>query len=134
MLQSAVTSTRHGGCADILIVEDDEDTAETMARLLALFGHGARIARDGYEAIEVVRRLRPTYVLLDLGLPSLDGYQVASRLRQELERPIVLIAVTGYGKEEDRRKALASGFDHYFLKPLDQDALNTLLAVLSTGP
>src|SRR5262249_3543994 len=74
------------------------------------------------------------YVLLDVGLPGLDGYQVASRLRQELAESIVLIAITGYGRAEDRHWALASGFDYHFVKPLDQDALNTLLDTLGAGP
>src|SRR4051794_22000498 len=111
---------RHDDFARILVVDDDRDTAETLACLLRLFGHDVRIALDGYQAMEIARRVRPRYVLLDLGLPGLDGYQVASRLRQELPETIGLIAITGYGCEEDRRRALAAGFDHHFVKPLDQ--------------
>ena len=73
-------------------------------------------------------------MLLDLGLPGLDGYQVASRLRQELDGPLVIIAITGYGQEEDRRRALAAGFDHHFLKPIDHGALITLLPASNAGP
>jgi phosphotransferase system HPr (HPr) family protein len=119
--------------ARILVVDDDRDTAETLAYLLRIFGHDVRTALDGYQAIEIARRERPTHVLLDLGLPGLDGYQVASRLREELPETIGLIAITGYGCEEDRRRALAAGFDHHFLKPLDGGALNTLLATLADG-
>lgn len=116
--------------ARVLVVDDDRNTAETMACLLRLFGHDVRIALDGHRAIEVARRERPSCMLLDVGLPGVDGYEIASRLRRELAGSIVLIAVTGYGREEDRRAALAAGFDHHFVKPLDQDGFNALLAAL----
>jgi CheY-like chemotaxis protein len=89
--------------ARILVVDDYTDTAETAAHWLKLVGHHVQIAHDGYHAIEVARHQQPNYVLLDLGLPRLDGYQVASRLRQELAGPLVIIAITGYGQPEDRR-------------------------------
>ena len=76
-----------------------------------------------------VRRQPPNFVLLDLGLPGLDGYQVASRLRQELDAPPVIIAITGHGREEDRQRALAAGCDYHFLKPIDH---GTLVALIST--
>jgi phosphotransferase system HPr (HPr) family protein len=126
--------SRRVDTARILVVDDDRDTAESMACLLRHFGHEVQTARDGYQAIQIARRAQPRYVLLDLGLPGLDGYEVASRLRQELAESIVLIAITGYGRAEDRHCALASGFDHHFVKPLDQDALNTLLDTLGAGP
>lgn len=121
------TTTRQGGFAGILVVDDDGDMAQSMARLLEHSGHHAEIALDGYQAIDMARRLRPGYVLIDLGLPGLDGYQVASRIREELDGPKVLIAVTGYGNEEHRRRAMAAGFDQFFVKPIDQEALDTLL-------
>jgi phosphotransferase system HPr (HPr) family protein len=124
---------RAGAFAKILVVDDDRDTAESMATLLGLFGHDVRIALDGHRAIEVARLRRPDCVLLDVGLPGLDGYEVASWLRRELGGSVVLIAVTGYGREEDHRAALAAGFDHHFVKPLDQDGLNALLAALDAG-
>ena len=114
--------------ADILIVEDDADTAETMARLLKLVGHKVRIAFNGLDAIEMARHESPKLVLLDIGLPGLDGYQVAARLRQELSESITVIAITGYGQEEHRRRALAAGVDHYFLKPVDHETLFDLLS------
>src|SRR3954447_11461038 len=88
--------------ANILVVEDYEDAAKSMALWLKLNGHDVEIARDGYQAIEIARRRPPNFVLLDLGLPRLDGYQVASTLRQELGALPVIIAVTGYGSKEDR--------------------------------
>jgi phosphotransferase system HPr (HPr) family protein len=127
-------SSRDADLAGILVVDDHRDTAESMARLLKVFGHDVRIALDGYQAIEVARSQRPRCALLDVGLPGLDGYQVASRLRREVSESMVLIAITGYGREEDRRSALAAGFDHYFVKPLDEATLNALLAMLDCGP
>jgi phosphotransferase system HPr (HPr) family protein len=103
-----------------------------MARWLKLLGHDVKVARDGYQAIDIARRQRPDCVLLDIGLPGPDGYQVASRLRQELAVPII-IAVTVYGQEEDRRRTLAAGCDHHFVKPVDHDALIALLPAANAG-
>jgi CheY-like chemotaxis protein len=125
-------SGRKGG-ASVLVADDDRDTVETMARLLELFGHDISVARDGFQAIEMACRQRPGCVLLDVALPGLDGYEVAARLRRELGGSIVLIAVTEYGRDEDRRAARAAGFDHHFLKPLDHDAMSALLALLGAG-
>jgi phosphotransferase system HPr (HPr) family protein len=116
--------------AKILVVDDYRDTADSMAIWLKQLGHDVQIARDGYQAIELARRQPPDFVLLDIGLPRLNGYQVASALRQELTGPFVIIAITGYGQEEDRRQALAAGCDYHFLKPIDAEALITLLAAL----
>ena len=91
--------------APILVVEDDRDMAETTARLLGLFGHRVRVARNGYEAIELARRDRPRYVLLDIGLPGIDGYEVALRLRRECGDPLLIIAITGYGQMSDIARA-----------------------------
>jgi CheY-like chemotaxis protein len=120
--------------ASILVVEDYEDSAASMALWLKLNGHEVLIARDGYQAIEIARCQRPNYVLLDLALPLLDGYEVASRLRHELGALPVIIAVTGYGREEDRRRALTAGCDYHFLKPFDPIALITLLSASITRP
>ena len=125
-----IMSSRHSDCANILVVDDDRDTAESMARLLRHFGHDVAIAFDGYEAIEIAHRQRPSYRLLDIGLPGLDGYQVASTLRQASDGPIVLIAITGYAREADRHRALATGFDHFFVKPLDPEDFDALLSLL----
>jgi phosphotransferase system HPr (HPr) family protein len=128
-----LTANQQVEMARILVVDDHTDTAETAAKWLELVGHDVRIAYDGYHALDLARRQQPNYVLLDLGLPRLDGYQVASRLRRELEGPLVIIAITGYGLAEDRRRALEAGCDYVFLKPVDPDALMPLLSVASTG-
>ena len=114
--------------AKILIIEDDADTAESLAILLKLVGHDAEIALDGYRAIEIARRQHPQYVLLDIALPGLDGYHVVSTLRQDMAEPMTVIAITGYGQEEHRRLVLEGGFDHYFLKPVDHSELFALLS------
>ncbi len=118
----------------ILVIGDDRDTAETTARFLETFGHDVRIALDGHEAIEIARRQRPGHLLLDLALPGLDGYQVAARLRQELAVPLVIIVVTGYGREEDRQLSRQSGIDHHLLKPIDLTALLSLLSSSTASP
>ncbi len=114
--------------AQILVVDDYRDTADTTAAWLKQLGHHVQIARDGYQAVELARHRPPNFVLLDIGLPGLDGYQVASTLRRELAGPLVIIAITGFGREEDRRQALAAGCDYHFLKPIDPGALIELLS------
>jgi signal transduction histidine kinase len=111
----------------VLVVDDNVDTAEGMAKLLTLSGHGVRIAASGPEAIEVARGACPDAVLLDIGLPGMDGYEVARVLRQQLGQDVRIIAVSGYGDEETRRRARESGFDHHFVKPVDHDTLLSLL-------
>ena len=105
-----------------------------MARLLKLLGHDVATAHDGPEAIEAAREHRPEFVLLDIGLPGMDGYEVAARLRrEECCRDAVIIAVSGYGQDEDRRRSREAGFDHHLVKPLDHDALLSLLAAAGDG-
>ena len=128
------TAGGEGHMNSILVVDDYRDTAESMAKWLKHLGREVYIARDGIEAIEIARDRQPRYVLLDLGLPRLDGYQVAARLRQELAEPPVIIAITGYGQETNRRQALEAGCDHYFLKPVDLNAVLSLLSRPNTEP
>jgi signal transduction histidine kinase len=112
----------------ILVVDDNVDTASGMVQLLTLLGNDARAAHDGPAAIEAARGMRPDFVLLDIGLPGLDGYQVARALRaDELHRNAVIIAVSGYGRDEDRRRSLDAGFHHHLVKPVDFDSLLTLI-------
>jgi PAS domain S-box-containing protein len=115
--------------ARILIVEDNEDTRLGISKILSLLGHRVASAATGIEAIEVARATRPEFILLDVGLPGMDGYEVARRLRREEScRDAVIIAVTGYGHEVDRILGRASGFDHHLIKPLDHETLVTLLS------
>jgi CheY-like chemotaxis protein len=112
----------------VLIVEDNRDSARTLAILLELWGYSVALAYDGLSAIEVARGCHPDTILLDIGLPGIDGYEVARRLRRESgPRTPVLVALTAYGREEDRRRAFASGFNYHLVKPADLDALRSLL-------
>jgi phosphotransferase system HPr (HPr) family protein len=120
--------------ANILVVDDYSDSANALALWLKQFGYDVQIARDGYQAIEIARRQRPNHVLLDLGLPGLDGYQVAATLRQEHPGPLLIIAVTGFASEEYRRRALAAGCDHCLSKPIELSTLIALLPGLSSRP
>ncbi|MDG3004778.1 hybrid sensor histidine kinase/response regulator [Paludisphaera mucosa] len=113
----------------ILVVEDNVDAAWGMAQLLKLLGHDVAVAHDGPQGIEKAKEHRPEFVLLDIGLPGMDGYEVASRLRREPScKDAVIIAISGYGRDEDRRRSKEAGFDHHLIKPLDHDVLITLLA------
>jgi CheY-like chemotaxis protein len=127
MAQSADGTERLRRC---LIIEDNVDAAESLSLLLQLIGHEAEVAYDGAEGMEKARGFRPEVVLCDIGLPGqLDGYAVARSFRADPElRSAFLIALTGYGQEEDRRRALAAGFDTHLTKPADLDALRDLLS------
>jgi PAS domain S-box-containing protein len=113
----------------VLVVDDNVDTARGLAKLLRLLGHEIQLAFDGPTAIQLARTHRPEVVLLDIGLPGMDGYQVVKLLRQdEWCKDSLIIAASGYGQEEDRRRSHEAGFDHHLVKPVDYDALMSLLA------
>ena len=114
----------------ILIVEDNADAREALRVLLELEGHTVDAAAEGGKAIEVARAGDPDIALVDIGLPGVDGYEVARRLRKATSRRPVLIALTGYGTPEDRQRAIEAGFDDVLVKPVDPTALTTLLATL----
>jgi PAS domain S-box-containing protein len=116
----------------VLLVDDNRDSADSLAMLLRLLGHDVRTAYEGRQALAVAGAYQPDLVLLDIGLPGLNGYEVARQLRATsgTRRP-VLVALTGYGSDEDRRQAQAAGFDHHLIKPVDIDALQGLLASLA---
>jgi CheY-like chemotaxis protein len=119
------------GSRRILIVDDSEDGAESLAMLLEFGGHRTWQAHDGLEAIKIAERLRPDVVLLDIGLPRMNGYEVCRRIRQEpWGGDLVLVALTGWGQEEDRRQSLDAGFNVHMVKPVDHDELLEFLASL----
>jgi len=108
----------------ILVVDDNEDAAEILAEALRDVGHDVRVAADGPSALVAAAEFVPEIVLLDIGLPVMDGYEVARQLRQRTEpRPPRLVAVTGYGQDKDRALALEAGFDDHIVKPVDLDDL-----------
>ncbi|MCW5658197.1 MAG: response regulator [Burkholderiaceae bacterium] len=115
-------------CRRLLIVEDNPDIADTTATMLAIAGHTVRCARDGAQAIAEAPGFAPEVVLLDVGLPELDGYQVARRLRQLPQtRQALIIGLTGYGMPADRERGREAGFDHHLLKPADPAQLRQLI-------
>lgn len=113
----------------VLVVEDNEDAAESLATLLELLGHRALVANDGYEALKVAKGFQPDVVLLDIGLPKLNGYEVARRMRGEAwSDGVVLAAVTGWGQEPDKARSRQAGFDRHLTKPLTLPVLKEILA------
>ena len=115
----------------MLIIEDNKDAADSLRLLLSLLGHEVTVAYAGREGLDAARRVRPEIILCDLGLPGLSGFEVAQELRADPIAPTAkMIAVSGYGQEEDRRKALDAGFDRTLVKPVAIDTLQQLLAEL----
>ncbi|HUP98424.1 MAG TPA: ATP-binding protein [Usitatibacter sp.] len=118
----------------ILVVEDNPDGRETLAMMLGMRGHEVHQADTGPKGVESAVHLHPDVAIVDIGLPGYDGYEVARRVRaQPAARDIRLVALTGYGQEEDRKNALAAGFDWFMVKPADLEALNRILAEVSDG-
>jgi PAS domain S-box-containing protein len=113
----------------VLVVEDNHDGAEALAEILRLWGHQVEVVHDGVAAVTAARLYQPDVILLDIGLPGMDGYQVAEALRTlpNLPQPR-MIALTGYGQETDRRRSSQAGFDHHLVKPVDLPRLRQLLA------
>jgi CheY-like chemotaxis protein len=126
----ASTTTR-GQRHRILAVDDSRDAADSLAMMLQLMGHETCTAYDGEEAVQAAATFRPDVVLLDIGLPKMNGYEAARCLRQQpWGKGLALIALTGWGQEEDKRRALEAGFDYHLTKPVEAAALEKLLALL----
>lgn len=118
----------------MLVVDDNVDAAETLGMLLEAYGYAVAVEHDSHRALERARAAPPDVALLDIGLPEMDGNELARRLRADVvTAPIVLVAVTGYGQEQDRRAAFEAGFDHHLVKPVDVDALTGLLGEIEAG-
>src|SRR5581483_1108661 len=119
----------------ILIADDNNDALESLATLLQLSGHEVFTATNGGTALQSAERHRPEVALLDIGMPMLDGYEVAKRIRaQPWGQRITLVALTGWGQDSDRRRSREAGFDSHLVKPLDLETLTDLLARLPSGP
>jgi CheY-like chemotaxis protein len=120
--------SRPGAGRRVLVVDDNVDAARTLYALLSELGHVPAVAYDGVVVLELARSFEPSVALLDIGLPVMDGYELAGRLRAQLGAAAVrLIAVTGYGQDGDRARAKQAGFDHHLVKPITVEALVTLL-------
>jgi CheY-like chemotaxis protein len=112
----------------VLVVDDNEDAAESIALLLSMGGHQVRVELNGPAALAAFPEFQPDVVLLDIGLPEIDGYEVARRLRDGQDgRELLLIALTGYGREEDVQRSREAGFDHHMVKPVDFPQLEALV-------
>ncbi len=120
----------HCAARRVLVVDDNHDAADSLAHVLGACGHEVRVAYDGVDAVSESLAFEPDVVLLDLGLPRLDGRDVARRLRRLRGDSVLLIAVTGWGQEDDRRRTREAGFDHHLTKPVDHERLQALLARL----
>jgi PAS domain S-box-containing protein len=121
-------SVQSGGGTRILVVDDNRDAADTLTMVLELAGHEVRTAYDGSDALQLAEVFRPRVMLLDIGMPHMDGYQTARHIRDRAwSHSIVLVALTGWGQEQDRRRTREAGFDHHFVKPVDPQTINRLI-------
>jgi len=119
----------------LLVVDDNQDSAESLAALLSLNGHQVQQAYDGEEALRLAGTGKPEVILLDIGLPGMDGYEICRRIRHESwGEAVKVVAVTGWGQEKDRAKTRAAGFDAHLVKPVQFDELNRLLAEFNKAP
>jgi CheY-like chemotaxis protein len=129
--QRSTTPTR----CRLLIVDDNVDSAESLAELLSLAGHDIRTAHDGMSALREAESQLPDVILLDIGLPRMDGYEVARRMRQnQALETVTLIAMTGYGQDDDRRRSQEAGFNYHLVKPVDPNEIRRLLVAKPTPP
>jgi CheY-like chemotaxis protein len=111
-----------------MVIDDNRDAAESMSMLFELWGHEVVCAYDGRAALAAAAKYRPDAVFLDIGLPGMDGYEIAERLREQPESAhTVLVAITGYGQDEDRRRSREAGIDHHLVKPVAPETLQRLL-------
>ncbi|MFO0799393.1 MAG: response regulator [Gemmataceae bacterium] len=123
-----------GGRRKVLVADDNTDAAESLATLLELMGNDVRTAADGVKAVEVAEEFRPDVAVLDIGMPRLDGHGVARRIRAAAwGKQVALIALTGWGQAEDRRRTAEAGFDLHLTKPVDPTTLDAMLTELCRG-
>jgi CheY-like chemotaxis protein len=118
----------------VLVVDDNIDAAESIAVFLRLEGHEVRTVSDGPQAVAIAQVFAPQVAVIDIGLPGMNGYEVARRLRLKgAESPALLVALTGYGQKEDRTRSEEAGFDHHFVKPADPRLIQSAIAAWSGG-
>lgn len=118
----------------VLLVDDSVDAAEAMSMLLETLGHEIRVTHDGPSALAMVDDFAPDVVILDIGLPGMDGFEVARQMRtRAVTKAALLIALTGYGAESDKQKARDAGFDHHLVKPVSFTAIETVIAASFAG-
>ena len=119
----------------VLVVDDNRDSAESMAEMLRLFGHEVAIAHDGAEAVEAAEEFRPQAILMDVGMPRLNGYEATRRIRQRAwGKDTAIVALTGWGQDGDRARSKEAGCDGHLVKPVNLADLETLLTELTASP
>jgi CheY-like chemotaxis protein len=127
------TAARGARCR-VLVAEDSPDAAEMMSLMLGIKGHDVRVAADGEEAVAIGLAFEPQIAFVDIGMPRMDGFEVARRLREQLGRRVRLVALTGWGQDEDRRRSREAGFDHHLTKPPEPEVLDQLIAECTPEP
>ncbi len=133
MESASPTGADHSSTRRILVADDNAAAADILAKLLSLFGNEVQVVHDGQAALKTFSAWRPDVILLDIGMPRMDGYEVARRVREQTASgKVMLIALTGWGQEKDRKLAREAGFDHHLLKPVDLQALQALMAAPQT--
>jgi CheY-like chemotaxis protein/anti-sigma regulatory factor (Ser/Thr protein kinase) len=120
------TGTSARGCR-ILVAEDNADAADMMRLMLEVKGHDVRVAADGVQAVALAQTFRPQIAFLDIGMPRMDGYAAARRIRELMRDRVLLVALTGWGQDEDKRRSREAGFDHHLTKPPEPDLLDRLI-------
>jgi PAS domain S-box-containing protein len=132
-IEPAPVNLERSASRRVLIADDNQDAAETLAMLLQIEGHQVRVVHDGRAAFSAFADFNPDVALLDIGMPELSGYEVAKRVREDLqEQRVTLIALTGWGQDRDKEQALAAGFNHHFTKPVEPARLNEILRSLAS--
>ncbi len=123
-----------GSSRRVLIVDDNPDVAESLSMILEVLGHHVRAVHDGPQALAAARANRPDVMLVDIGLPGMNGYDVARAARSDPAlAAVVLVALTGYGTDEDKARSIAAGFDHHLVKPVNVEALGDLVGRIGDG-
>jgi CheY-like chemotaxis protein len=118
----------------VLVADDIPDAADLMGVMIECMGHDVRVAGDGVQAVTIAQEFEPQIALLDIGMPRMDGYEAAGHIRAALGDRVFLVAVTGWGQEEDQRRAHAAGFDRHLTKPTNPSVLESLIAsVVDSG-
>jgi CheY-like chemotaxis protein len=115
-------------------VDDNADSAQTLAMVLDVMGHETRLANDGLEAVRIAQEFQPDIVLLDIGMPRLNGYEACRKIREQAwATAVIIIAVTGWGQDDDRRRSKEAGFDLHLVKPLDPLVVERMMRDLAPG-
>jgi CheY-like chemotaxis protein len=116
----------------VLVVDDNRDAADSMAAMIGVLGNDVRAAYSGYEVPALAESFRPELILLDIGMPGMNGYEVCRELRKTQGKAVHIVALTGYGQESDRSQSEAAGFDEHLVKPITLDSLQRVLGAVKS--